>query len=178
MTTAILHPFEAAGLGQAPFRYVGMVESRAPVGDGHFKPGSSCDYCGTAIRYCCKIRSVDGRTFKVGTDCVFKTCIEVDTSLALAVRKAMADLAYEKREAKRRAEWEKLSARLTAARAILAVSPSLFADRPHPNAYFASQGLTLRDYYEFLMKSGGESGRVSACRAIEVASDRAARSRE
>ena len=73
-TTNQLHVFERAKLGAAPFKFVGMEEKvyqachGAPV-----QPGSSCDYCGTAIRYVCWINSKDGKRFKVGTDCVAKT---------------------------------------------------------------------------------------------------------
>lgn len=70
---AEVHVFERAGLGTAPFRCVGYTESVFTMPDGSTKGGSSCDYCGTGIRFVCKIKSRDGRTFKVGSDCVAKT---------------------------------------------------------------------------------------------------------
>ena len=68
-----LHDFERAGLGAAPFRFIGMEEKTYQACHGApVQPGSSCDYCGTAIRYVCWIKSSDGKQFKVGTDCVHK----------------------------------------------------------------------------------------------------------
>jgi len=81
----ILHPFERAGLGKAPFRFTGMRERTlahahrdmgmdGPLPPEFFsRPGSSCDYCHTGIRYEYWILSADGREFKVGCDCVQKT---------------------------------------------------------------------------------------------------------
>jgi hypothetical protein len=61
----ILHAFEDRGLGAAPFTYAGEADAGAPT--------ENCDFCGNSIRYCQIIKSADGRTFQVGTDCVRKT---------------------------------------------------------------------------------------------------------
>ena len=69
-----VHVFERAGLGKAPFRFVSCQKKiyqafpGAPV-----QPGSSCDFCGNGIMFEYWIRSSDGKDFKVGCDCVFKT---------------------------------------------------------------------------------------------------------
>lgn len=69
-----LHVFERANLGRAPFRCIGYVEkSYQATPDAPKQPGGSCDYCGTGIYLQCRIKSADGRTFKVGSDCVAKT---------------------------------------------------------------------------------------------------------
>ena len=57
-----IHKFTIAGLGEAPFSYIEMVEV----------PGQTCDYCSTAIRYCFHIRSADGHRHIVGSDCIAK----------------------------------------------------------------------------------------------------------
>jgi hypothetical protein len=67
------HAFESAGLGKAPFRCVGFTRSVYQAHpDAPQQPGSSCDYCGTGIMDVALIRSVDGKTFKVGCNCVEK----------------------------------------------------------------------------------------------------------
>lgn len=76
-----LHPFEASGLGKAPFRFVGAAEKRGPIklADGVTEIGApgqpmgTCDYCGQGIAICCTIQDADGKTFEVGSDCVRKT---------------------------------------------------------------------------------------------------------
>jgi hypothetical protein len=69
-----VHVFERAGLGTAPFRVIGYDELKHSDGPGcPVRPGGSCDYCSTAIMYACVIQGSDGRTFKVGCDCVAKT---------------------------------------------------------------------------------------------------------
>lgn len=81
MTSAI-HPFERAGLGKGPFRCTGSYESKYQACHGApIQPGTSCDYCGQGIMTAFKIRSADGKQFKVGCDCVAKTyreCAKTD----------------------------------------------------------------------------------------------------
>lgn len=83
-TNLPIHRFEAAGLGKAPFRFLGAEERRGPIKfldesgvmlevGAPGQPMGTCDYCGQGIAICCKIRSADGREFIVGTDCVRKT---------------------------------------------------------------------------------------------------------
>lgn len=68
-----IHEFEKAGLGKYPFRLTSVTEKKfcacqgAPV-----QPGSSCDYCGTAIMYEFWVKSSDNKTFKVGCDCILR----------------------------------------------------------------------------------------------------------
>ena len=69
-----MHVFERAGLGIAPFRCIGMVEETYQACQGApVQPGGCCDYCSNGIRYCYQIRDRNGKTFKVGSDCVART---------------------------------------------------------------------------------------------------------
>lgn len=114
MTTTI-HPFESAGLGLAPFRFVGLSEKVYVACPGATaKPAGTCDYCSTGIKYCCHIRSHDGKSFIVGTDCVRKIGRE-DNRLLTAVEREVAKLEKAKRDAKRQAKWEKVRAEREAA---------------------------------------------------------------
>lgn len=99
-TAAAIHPFEAAGLGKAPFRFLGLTENAIKVGD-HIQPGGTCDFCGTGIKYECRIGSADGRRFVVGTDCVMKLD-RADNRLMGEVERAVK--AREKAERKARAD--------------------------------------------------------------------------
>jgi hypothetical protein len=67
MMVAVIHAFEERGLGTAPFAYSHEIDM------GSIKNGATCDFCGTAIRYCEVIKSADGKTFAVGNECVRKT---------------------------------------------------------------------------------------------------------
>lgn len=95
------HVFQAAGLGLAPFKYVGLSEGAA-----------TCDYCGTPLRYRYTVRSADGREFIVGSDCILKTG---DAGLVKAYRgspeyKRKAREARERKAAKLVARWEAIMA--------------------------------------------------------------------
>lgn len=57
-----IHVFEEAGLGRAPFKYLGCIDERH----------QSCDYCGHEIRYNYMLESSDGRYCKVGSECILK----------------------------------------------------------------------------------------------------------
>ncbi len=153
------HPFERAGLGIAPFQFVGMSESFIRHPDGTTQAGSSCQYCSTGIRYLFHIKSADGRTFYVGSDCVEKTC-KPGGPIVTAVQKAA-------RAAKKIADAAKLKERIVVTRAILDANPALLTDRGHPNEWRARCGDTARDYVEFLLRSGGAKGRSDACKIVE-----------
>lgn len=93
----MIHKFEQAGLGLAPFSYVGMHEKvYVPCPGAPAQPAGTCQYCGNGIRYCCNIRSADGKEFIVGTDCVRK--VYSVTNVA-RMESDVQKLAREKRQA-------------------------------------------------------------------------------
>jgi hypothetical protein len=111
------HPFEKSGLGQAPFRCVGVTENVFMLPDGGSKAGGCCDYCFTGIRYEFHIESADEKNFKVGCDCVRKAgwitgFTEVRAKHARQKRQAGAAVRREAREA----EWAAQRAQITADR--------------------------------------------------------------
>lgn len=77
------HVFELAGLGKAPFHFIGFEDDsdRERINNERKEQGltyttnncTSCNYCGTAIHDAYVIESSDGRRFKVGCECVKKT---------------------------------------------------------------------------------------------------------
>ena len=114
-----MHPFQKSGLGQAPFKCIGVQENVFAMPDGSTKGGGSCDYCGTGIRWEFLIASDDGRSFKVGCDCVEKTYkqygVEVENFRAIRLeharqrRQAGAQVRREARQKawdEQRAQWK------------------------------------------------------------------------
>jgi hypothetical protein len=147
------HVFERAGLGKAPFRFVGMSQNRINYPDGSSKAGGSCDYCGTGIEWEFGVKSADGRIFKVGCDCINKTG---DKGIITAYknspeyRKHQRDLAA----AKRMRNWEAFIALVNANRSIL-------ASFPHPYGFTdreTGKPMSALDYVDYQIGSGrGES---------------------
>jgi hypothetical protein len=141
----MMHKFEEAGLGVAPFRFVAVEEKWFTIpGTGIRKPGAACDYCGTAIVECCWIRDANGKRFKVGNECVRKTG---DAGLFDTVKKALNAKRREARAAKL-VEDRKEALALLAHPTVVAALGS----RPHPNEYFASTGKTELDYLRFVIE--------------------------
>ena len=147
------HRFELAGLGKAPFRFTGEVSERtyqacpgAPV-----QPGSSCDYCGTGIRYEFWVASADGKQFKVGCDCIHKTG---DRGLIQQISLAERKLRDKKNAAAKARKTERAAARIEAAKAKLPSVRGTLASQPHPNSYYAEQGRTLLDYVNWCLECG------------------------
>jgi hypothetical protein len=97
------HPFELAGMGTGPYRFVGTAE--IPSRDMAEKNPSAynlalqelprhlvggcgtCRNCGMAITVICIVRDGQGREYGVGSDCVLKTG---DPSLASSAKIAVA----------------------------------------------------------------------------------------
>ena len=159
------HKFEAAGLGKAPFSFAGFYESKYQACPGApIRAGSSCDYCGTAIMGCFKVRSADGREFKVGCDCIAKVG---DRGLL----KVVADHERKVRRAKADAKAKAVSAELVVV--IEAVTPKLQA-MPHPFPAYAAQGRTMLDSVKNRLGGSGAAGRARLLKELQALNARAA----
>jgi hypothetical protein len=168
------HPFERAGLGKAPFRFVGMAQQDRLYGEVILnraeyertgialttKPGGTCAYCGAAIVNMCNIVSADGRLFHVGCDCVNLTG---DANLVRKVK--AATLAADRK--KRAARAESVKAELAALLADETARATLAA-LPHPVAARAAQGETLLHSLEWLAQHAGAAGRARALKAARA----------
>lgn len=167
----LIHPFEDAGLGRAPFRFVGMENRVGPIKSHDHKTGitteigspgqpmGSCDYCGQGIALCCHIKSSDGKRFIVGSDCVARTYgekdpVALDTKRAIARHRRQRDAASKGR-------------RIEAARATFERHRTLFEAEPHPNAYWAGKGQTLADSIDWFFKNAGTAGKLKMTRLVE-----------
>jgi hypothetical protein len=102
--TDTIHKFTEAGLGSAPFKYLGCGEEvyRAHP-DAPVQPGASCDYCGTGIRHVFYIRSADGRRSKIGSECINKAG---DRGLISRAKAALNARRRAAAQAKRQAAWD------------------------------------------------------------------------
>lgn len=161
MTETTIHRFEKAGLGKAPFRYTGMHESVYQACPGApIQPGSSCDYCGTGIRYCFGIRSADGVTSKVGSECIHK---HGDDGLKHA-HKADPAVRKHQRELRHAREAKKMAALLEQ---FEAAKPKLAA-LPHSKPWAADK--SRLDEFEYILSMCGTSGKLKwLVRAIKAA---------
>ena len=126
-TNTNLHPWTKAGLGDAPFRFVGYYESRGPIrcDDGSEvgapgQPMGTCDYCGQGIAHVFVVESKDSKRSNVGQDCIRRLGSDGTTLRAAAVR-ARRDVERTKRirataaeVAARRAEREAYEAAVAA----------------------------------------------------------------
>ncbi len=164
--TSTIHRFERAGLGLAPFHFTGSVREKtyqaapgAPV-----QNGSTCDYCSTSIRYEFWVKSSDGKTFKVGCDCIHKSD---DAGLIKQISAAERQMRDMKNKAAKARKMERLAVRTEAAMKTLPSVRGKLAGEPHPNSYLASEGKTLLSYVEWCL-ANGQSER--ACIVIERAS--------
>jgi len=156
------HLFERAGLGKAPFRFVGFSVNVIQYPDGSTQAGSSCDYCGTGIANECHVKSADGKQFKVGCDCILKVG---DAGLLQAyktspeVRKHAAQL--------RRAKDQKKTAELAR---VISENETLLKSLPHPRGFVdrqTGQPLTALDQYRWLQANCGASGRAQTLTGLK-----------
>lgn len=154
-----VHKFEAAGLGKAPFSYAGYAQKTYQACPGApVQPGGSCCYCGTPIMNFFYIKSSDGHTFHVGSECVAKTG---DAGLKKVVAAEVAKMAKSKEEV-----------RIAAAKAKLE-SPEFkahLASLPHPNKFKnreTGEPLTMLEYVEWMFKNSGHAGSLKVARQLE-----------
>lgn len=151
--TSTIHRFELAGLGKGPFRFTGNVTEKtfcacpgSPV-----KAGSSCDYCGTSIRYEFWCVSSDGKEFKVGCDCIHKSG---DRGLILQISKAERKLRDAKNAAAKARKNERKAERISNAMDLLNSVRGTLANQAHPSKHFADEGRTMLDYVNWCFANG------------------------
>ena len=158
--THIIHPFEKADLGLAPFRLDGITEKWYVACPGAPKqPGSCCDFCYTGIAYEFWIRSSDGKRFKVGSECVRKTG---DAALINETDRAAARLKLDLRH-------EKEAARIAATQEKLTDSDlqAVLSSLPHPYQYQAAKGLTRLDWATWMMDNAGNKGKIDVAKFLD-----------
>lgn len=150
MTNNLVHIFEQAGLGQAPYTFLHV--STMP---------SSCQYCSTPIIYQFWLRSADGRTFYVGSDCIHKSG---DAGLAKVIDPIL-------REHQRQLREKREQTILTMFATYVQATPNFWNDTfpgTHPNSYYASKGKTMGDYKQFCWEHSGSTKKVKMARGILI----------
>jgi len=175
MAQDIIHEFERAGLGEAPFRLVGVKDtSEGANSDGLVSagtvggleclttPGGTCAYCGRAIIILCSVKSFDGRRFHVGSDCIKKVG---DKGLTSSVKKRVAALRTKKRNAATDRRVAKTKELLLDSRIIKALKSV-----EHPQPWRADKGETMLDWCSWMLKHSGRSGSIKVCQVVEKAS--------
>jgi len=153
-----IHTFEAAGLGKAPYRFVGYQKLIYQACQGApIQPGGSCDYCGTAIINAFFLKSADDKTFKVGCDCIEKSG---DKGLRKAISVVEKEKRQKKAAEKRQKEWEKRNELKKEIEGILEKNPKIVASlkvKPHPSI----PRYNLLNYVEWMLIYAGVSGMMT-----------------
>jgi hypothetical protein len=138
----IIHPWQAAGLGTAPFQFDRF--ERTSVHE-------RCDACGHFLQRLFWLRSADGSAFKVGSECIKR--VEPNYSpLSRAATAAIED------SIKRETE-----ARVERTRALLEAHPEFLADIRH--GLYSQR--TIREWALFAFEHGGRRKHEEACRLVE-----------
>jgi len=166
-----IHTFEKAGLGKAPFRYIGCTHRvgpiRIPQKDGTTleigspgQPMGSCAYCGQGIADCCEIKSADGKLFIVGNVCVGKT---YDAGLINKVKREIG-----RARSARRKEGEAL--RILEAKKAFKANREVFEALPHSRGFKCRDtgtALTAADEIDWLLSNAGHTGKFKVTKKIE-----------
>jgi len=154
-----VHVFERAGLGKAPYKYLGCEQRIFQACPGApIQPGASCQFCGHDIREVHMLLSSDGKRFHVGCDCIYKAG---DRGLKSEVDRVKSRQRAEKRNAKAVAVYQQLRAWLDDPR----VQETLSA-QPHPLDWAREQGKTRLDWATWMVTNAGAAGRNDVRKTI------------
>lgn len=156
------HAFEIAGLGLAPFRFVGASENLIVYPDGTTQAGGSCDYCGTRIALECHVLSADEKRFKVGCNCIAKVG---DSGLMKAYKSSpeYRRMMAAKRSAKATAVFNELST-------LISANSEKLAAMPHPHGFIdrkTGNALTFLDQVKWILDHCGASGRAGLLKSLK-----------
>jgi len=160
------HPFDRAGLGKPPYKFLGMISKSYQACPGApVQPGGSCDYCGQGIFDQYHVQSADGRRFKVGCDCIAKAS---KTASLFPSQRALDKAVRDAKTAKRHAREQ---ARIVEGFAWID-SPEIaakLAALPHPYKWQADKGLTFADFVGGMRDHAGNQGRLEVIAAARKA---------
>lgn len=130
----VVHKFELAGLGKAPYRFLGVSEHLFQACAGEpVRAGASCDFCGASIKHAANFESADGKHFKVGCDCAYSA--ESNKAVVRQIEGWQRKHEREVREARRERKAEKLAAEYAA---LLSELDAMAAGEPGFASSFAS----------------------------------------
>ncbi len=175
-TMQSLHPFEQAGLGKAPFSFIGMTEERGPIRSTCQKTGveiqigapgqpmGTCDYCGQGIAIVCHVQGADGKRFKVGSDCVEKVYKNYGQESADPVKRQI-DRA--RKDHARKVRHERKTRQLAAYHAWAEAHETALRAAPNP----CRQGETRWDQYLWFTRCAGTAGNLKLYRELRKALD-------
>lgn len=173
---ATVHPFTVRGMGEAPFRFVGMVDQDMAYGEAVLnraeyertgvavttKAGGTCAYCGTSIKIMYRVVSACGKHSTLGCECIRTVAAELGDS-TMARKLALAEKGARQKAAKAKAS--KVEVELTAALVTHAVA---LAALPHPTPSRAARGETLLDSLTWLAAHAGATGKAKALKTIKT----------
>lgn len=152
----VIHKFEAAGLGIAPFHVVGFdIVKYVACPGAPAQPGSTCDFCGQAIMNVFYIADKNNKRFKVGCDCVNKTG---DEGLKKE-SKTHPDVLKHRRVL----EAEKARVVFETLKDLIERNRALYASQPHPLGYYdrrTGKPANRLDQIEWLFHRSGRTGRA------------------
>jgi hypothetical protein len=161
-----VHVFETAGLGKAPYKFIGVTQvTYHATHDAPAQPGSMCMFCATGICYQFWLDSSDGKRFFVGSDCIEKSG---DTGLMSRIEPFLKKHEKEMR-LEREDRYISEFTKFVAADVDGYWNRAAFKALPHPNNYWASQGKTLGDYNLFCYTHAGKSSKSRMAHKILVA---------
>jgi hypothetical protein len=159
MAPGAVHVFEAAGLGQAPYKFRGVQVLRGPITiEQHNgvtvqvgapgQPMGCCQYCSTNIAYLFWLESADGKKFYVGSDCIYKSG---DVGLKITIDPIVAKHEKELRDSRATLLIDMFKKHV----AVNGKPASFLRTEPHPNYWRAQRGETVGNYNEWCFNHAG-----------------------
>lgn len=155
------HAFEVAGLGLAPFQFVGASENVITYPDGSQKAGGCCDYCFTGIRLECHVQSADGKQFKVGCNCITKVG---DVGLLKAYKQSKEFRAHQRELKQKRYAIARQQVEI-----YIAANEATLKAKPHPMGftdYKTGTPLTALDNIKWQFQHFGQSAMIALAKAL------------
>jgi len=154
------HAFEIAGLGKAPFKFVGYeYKTYRSCADAPEQVGGSCDFCGQGIKHFCWVEDSEGKRFKVGPECIKKSN---DNGI---VKKYKEDPNVRKLKREQRHAREKI--KIEELKVIIEENKERLSNIDHPNSSSYFEDKTFLDYVEWMMSHAGNSGKIKMMKEIK-----------
>jgi hypothetical protein len=166
-----LHIFEEAGLGHAPYKFMGLYSLPSPliaetnpdmynlmleeIPHTTLGGAGTCSYCGMPIMNLYIIQSLDKETFFVGSECVLKTG---DKGLINLAKRAANEVVTDKRHSKESIAIEVLRSALNEKEV-----QEYLDTLPHPKGW---EGQTFMDYADWMFRHSGNAGKMKLLKEL------------
>lgn len=165
----LTHQWERLGY-KAPYRIVGSHEAKFQACPGApVQPAGTCDVCGNGIMLVVRVRDANGVEFNVGCDCAMKVYTRVSGGRRITEKNPFTrEIQDIRRKHQREVREARELSNIATGRELIETPGNVarLKSLAHESKYWAEQGQSRWDQYEWFIKNAGRKGKLDQIKLV------------